>query len=195
LGVFASNCANLAINLGFHGLFIEADAALVERGRAFYAQHPDTSLYPPMFAHAEVTPATVNDVVRWPDSPARSIFSRSTRRQRLLGVGSTHGRGAARGRDRDHPSLDVARASHPTPTIPCTCLGSQAISSAHRSAAMTALAARRARLVGKSVRLQPVLRLGRSPPALPAIRPMTCSGTRVRGLASSRSASSPGSRF
>lgn len=63
-GVFASNCANLAINLGFHGLFIEADAALVERGRAFYAQHPDTSLYPPMFAHAKVTPATVNDVVR-----------------------------------------------------------------------------------------------------------------------------------
>jgi hypothetical protein len=30
-GVFASNCANLAINLGFHGLFIDANAALVER--------------------------------------------------------------------------------------------------------------------------------------------------------------------
>ena len=62
-GVFASNCANLAINLGFHGLFIEANAPLVERGRAFYAEHPDTSLYPPAFASATVTPATVNDVV------------------------------------------------------------------------------------------------------------------------------------
>jgi hypothetical protein len=63
-GVFASNCANLAINLGFHGLFIEADAGLVDRGRAFYARHPDTSLYPPAFAHTRVTPVTVNDVVR-----------------------------------------------------------------------------------------------------------------------------------
>ena len=62
-GVFASNCANLAINLGFHGVFIDANAALVERGRAFYAEHPDTSLYPPVFANAEVTPATVNDLV------------------------------------------------------------------------------------------------------------------------------------
>jgi hypothetical protein len=62
-GVFASNCANLAINLGFHGLFIDANATLVERGRAFYAHHPDTSLYPPVFTHAKVTPATVNDVV------------------------------------------------------------------------------------------------------------------------------------
>ena len=62
-GVFANNCANLAINLGFHGLFIDANAALVERGRAFYAEHPDTSLYPPVFANAEVTPATVNDLV------------------------------------------------------------------------------------------------------------------------------------
>jgi hypothetical protein len=62
-GVFASNCANLAINLGFHGLFIDGNAALVERGRAFYAGHPDTSLYPPVFVNAMVTPATVNDVV------------------------------------------------------------------------------------------------------------------------------------
>jgi len=62
-GVFASNCANLAINLGFHGLFIDANAALVERGRAFYAKHPDTSLYPPVFVNAAVTPATVNDLV------------------------------------------------------------------------------------------------------------------------------------
>jgi hypothetical protein len=62
-GVFASNCANLAINLGFHGLFIDANATLIERGRTFYANHPDTSLYPPAFAHANVTPATVNELI------------------------------------------------------------------------------------------------------------------------------------
>jgi hypothetical protein len=39
-GVFASNCANLAINSGFHGVFIDADPALVKRGQAFYASHP-----------------------------------------------------------------------------------------------------------------------------------------------------------
>ena len=62
-GVFASNCANLAINLGFHGLFVDANASLIERGRAFYANHPDTSLYPPVFANAKVTPATIDDVI------------------------------------------------------------------------------------------------------------------------------------
>ena len=62
-GVFASNCANLAINFGFHGLFIDANPTLIERGRAFYANHPDTSLYPPAFTHAKVTPATVNDLI------------------------------------------------------------------------------------------------------------------------------------
>ena len=63
-GVYASNCANLAINFGFHGVFIEADAALVARGQGFYAAHPDTSLYSPAFACARVTPGTINDVVR-----------------------------------------------------------------------------------------------------------------------------------
>ena len=63
-GVFASNCANLAVNFGFHGLLVDADASLVARGKAFYAAHPDTSLYPPVFVQARVTPSTVNDVVR-----------------------------------------------------------------------------------------------------------------------------------
>jgi hypothetical protein len=44
-----SNCANLALNLGWHGLFIDADPANIARGEAFYASHPDTSLYSPVF--------------------------------------------------------------------------------------------------------------------------------------------------
>lgn len=63
-GVFASNCANLAINFGFHGLLVDGSATLVERGKKFYGEHPDTSLYPPTFVHASVTPANVNELVR-----------------------------------------------------------------------------------------------------------------------------------
>jgi hypothetical protein len=63
-GVYASNCANLAINFGFHGLFVEADGSLVARGRTFYANHADTALYPPRFVQARVAPRTINDLIR-----------------------------------------------------------------------------------------------------------------------------------
>jgi hypothetical protein len=59
-----SNCANLALNLGWHGLFIDGDPANVERGRDFYASHPDTALYPPLFTQAYVTAENVNTIVR-----------------------------------------------------------------------------------------------------------------------------------
>jgi hypothetical protein len=60
----ASNCANLAFNLGFHGVFVEADPARIERGRAVYARQPDTRAYPPKFVQAFVTRENVNDVIR-----------------------------------------------------------------------------------------------------------------------------------
>jgi hypothetical protein len=62
-GVFASNTANLALNLGFDGLFVEADEARVERGRRFYSRQPDTMLHPPAFVRATVTRENVNEVV------------------------------------------------------------------------------------------------------------------------------------
>lgn len=58
-----SNCANLALNLGWHGLFIDGDSANVERGRAFYASHPDTALYSPLFKQAQVTAENINTLV------------------------------------------------------------------------------------------------------------------------------------
>jgi hypothetical protein len=64
IGAGDGNCANLAVNFGFHGVFVEANAALVARGRTFYAEHPDTSLYPPAFVEARVTPANADSVVR-----------------------------------------------------------------------------------------------------------------------------------
>jgi hypothetical protein len=62
-GVFASNTANLALNLGFDGLFVDASQPLVERGRRFYSRHPDTTVRPPAFVRALVTRENVNDVL------------------------------------------------------------------------------------------------------------------------------------
>ena len=62
--ITASNCANLALNLGFHGLFVDADRDGIEIGRRFYESHRDTRAYPPKTAHAFVTRENVNDVIR-----------------------------------------------------------------------------------------------------------------------------------
>jgi hypothetical protein len=63
-GIWASNCANLAFNLGFHGLFIDGDSDSVARGRAIYQKHHDTSFYPPRFQHAIATRSNVNHILR-----------------------------------------------------------------------------------------------------------------------------------
>jgi hypothetical protein len=63
-GLWASNAANLAFNLGFHGLIVDADAEQIARGRRAYQQHPDTRLYPPTLQHAQVTRANVNELLR-----------------------------------------------------------------------------------------------------------------------------------
>ena len=62
-GVFASNTANLALNLGFDGLFVEADESRVRRGRRFYSKHPDTMVHPPVFVQAFVTREKVNGLI------------------------------------------------------------------------------------------------------------------------------------
>jgi hypothetical protein len=59
-----NNTANLVINHGFHGLMVDGDLALVERGRRFFAEHPATYVYPPVFEHAWITRGAVNDLFR-----------------------------------------------------------------------------------------------------------------------------------
>jgi hypothetical protein len=54
------NTANLIINHGWDWLLVEADPKRVEAGRAFFATHPDTAVYPPKLVHARVTPASVD---------------------------------------------------------------------------------------------------------------------------------------
>jgi len=60
----ASNCANLALNLGFHGLFVDANADAIEGAAAFYARHPDTRAHPPKVRHSFITCENVNEVIR-----------------------------------------------------------------------------------------------------------------------------------
>ena len=62
-GIHASNCANLAFNLGFHGLFVDSNEESVQRGRAVYDAHPDTKLFPPIFKQSFVTRENVLGVV------------------------------------------------------------------------------------------------------------------------------------
>ncbi len=58
-----SNCANLAMNWGWWGLFVDGDARGIERGREYYGRQPDTRLFPPQFIQAHVTRANVNQVL------------------------------------------------------------------------------------------------------------------------------------
>jgi hypothetical protein len=59
-----SNCANLAVNFGWRGLFIDGNKERIERGRAYYASNQDTSLYPPTFVQAMVKRENINDIIR-----------------------------------------------------------------------------------------------------------------------------------
>ena len=58
-----SNCANLAINFGFHGLFIDANMENVNQGKAFYGHHPDTTLFPPIFVNSFVQKENINQII------------------------------------------------------------------------------------------------------------------------------------
>ncbi|MFM2206378.1 MAG: hypothetical protein RL213_353 [Bacteroidota bacterium] len=59
-----SNCANLALNFGWHGLFIDADRAAVQRGQRFYDRYPDPWSYKPRFICSKVTRENVNALIR-----------------------------------------------------------------------------------------------------------------------------------
>jgi hypothetical protein len=59
-----SNTANLIINHGWHALLFDGNIELVNKGKKFYAAHPDTFTYPPVFVHAWVTKDNVNDLIR-----------------------------------------------------------------------------------------------------------------------------------
>lgn len=57
------NAANLIINHGFQALLFDSSTEQIERGRAFYAAHPNTLISPPQLMKAWITAETVNDQV------------------------------------------------------------------------------------------------------------------------------------
>lgn len=59
-----NNCANLALNFGWTGVFVDGSAQSIESGRAFYGSHPDSWAYPPRFVQAMVTRENINDIIR-----------------------------------------------------------------------------------------------------------------------------------
>lgn len=58
-----SNCANLALHFGWHGLFIDADPRVIERGLYFYKRYPDPWSFPPVFVQAKVTRENINTLI------------------------------------------------------------------------------------------------------------------------------------
>lgn len=59
-----SNTANLVINHGWTALLVDGDESLVATGRRFYANHPATAVYPPVYVCAWVTRENVNGLIR-----------------------------------------------------------------------------------------------------------------------------------
>lgn len=59
-----SNCANLALNFGYHGLFLDGNPRSIERGRRFYSKYPHPWMYAPTFKCAKVKVENINELVR-----------------------------------------------------------------------------------------------------------------------------------
>lgn len=59
-----SNCANLVLNFGWHGLFIDGNEKSVRRGRHFYGKYPTHWAYPPTFVCTLITRENINQVIQ-----------------------------------------------------------------------------------------------------------------------------------
>lgn len=58
-----SNCANLAINFGWHGLFIDGNERNINNGKSYYEKHPDAWAFPSKFIHAFVQRENINQII------------------------------------------------------------------------------------------------------------------------------------
>lgn len=59
-----SNCANLAFNFGWHGLFLDGNPKAIKRGRKFYSKYPHPWMYQPTFTCAKVAVENINQLVK-----------------------------------------------------------------------------------------------------------------------------------
>ena len=58
-----SNCANLALNFGWRGLFLDGNEKAIKRGRRFYSKYPHPWMYPPVFKQALVQAENINKLI------------------------------------------------------------------------------------------------------------------------------------
>lgn len=59
-----SNCANLALNFSWTGLFIDANAQSISRGRYFYKRYPNPYGDKPVFHEGKVTRENINSIIQ-----------------------------------------------------------------------------------------------------------------------------------
>src|SRR5215831_13625637 len=69
-----SNCANLALNFGWRGTFIDGNESNIAKGRAFYESHPDTWAYPPVFICAMINRENINQLLTEASVPSEIDF-------------------------------------------------------------------------------------------------------------------------
>ena len=58
-----SNCANLAVHWGWHGLFIDGDSTKIKNGQDFYSKSMDTLLFPPQFCNVLVNAENIDSLI------------------------------------------------------------------------------------------------------------------------------------
>lgn len=58
-----SNCANLALNFGFYGLFLDGNPKAIKRGEKFYSNYPNPYTYPPKFRCDLVKRENINSLI------------------------------------------------------------------------------------------------------------------------------------
>ena len=59
-----SNCANLALNFGWHGLFLDGNSTAIKRGERFYNKYPHPWGSKPIFTCAKVQRENINELVK-----------------------------------------------------------------------------------------------------------------------------------
>ncbi len=57
------NTTNLILNHGWTGLLVDGNPDLVERGREFFRNSPNTGIYPPDFVHSWVNRDNIDDLI------------------------------------------------------------------------------------------------------------------------------------
>ncbi len=59
-----SNCANLAFNFGYHGLFVDGNPKAIKRGEKFYAKYPHPWMETPQFICEKVKRENINSLIQ-----------------------------------------------------------------------------------------------------------------------------------